>query len=197
MKIAIVHYWLVQMRGGERVVEALCEMFPKADVFAHVYDPDQVSPSIRLHNVRTTFIARLPFARRLYQAYLPLMPIALEQLDLRDYDLVISSELGPAKGVLTRPDACHICYCHTPMRYIWNMYSEYSQGSNPILRAFIPLIAHRLRQWDGLSAARVDHFVANSRNVAQRVQKYYRRHAAGYSSACRHRPVQAGTSRCR
>jgi glycosyltransferase involved in cell wall biosynthesis len=175
MKVAIVHYWLVQMRGGEKVVEALCEMFPDADIFTHAYDPAQISPTIRRHRVRTTFIGRLPGAARLYQAYLPLMPLALEQLDLRDYDLVISTESGPAKGVLTRPDACHVCYCHTPMRYVWNMYTEYRDSANPLLRAIIPLIASYLRKWDVLSAARVDSFVANSHNVARRVAKYYRR----------------------
>jgi glycosyltransferase involved in cell wall biosynthesis len=175
MKVAIVHYWLVQMRGGEKVIEALCEMFPDADIFTHAYDPTRISPTIRRHRVKTTLIGRLPRASRLYQAYLPLMPLALEQLDLRAYDLVISSESGPAKGILTRPDACHICYCHTPMRYIWNMYSEYQATANPLLRLLFPLIAGRLRAWDVLSAARVDHFVANSRNVAQRISKYYRR----------------------
>ena len=173
MKVAIIHYWLVQMRGGEKVIEALCEMFPDADIFTHAYDPTQISPTIRRHRVRTTFIGRLPRAR-LYQAYLPLMPLALEQLDLREYDLVISSESGPAKGVLTRPDACHICYCHTPMRYIWNMYTEYRETANPLVRAVIPIIASRLRQWDGVGC-RVDYFVANSHNVSQRIAKYYRR----------------------
>ncbi|HEX2942127.1 MAG TPA: glycosyltransferase [Rhodopila sp.] len=177
MKVAIVHYWLVQMRGGEKVVEALCNMFPDADVFTHVYDPAQISPAIRRHNVRTTLISRLPYPRRLYQAYLPLMPIALEQLDLREYDLVISSESGPAKGVLTRPDACHICYCHTPMRYIWNMYTEYRLQAHPLVRPLLPMLTHSLRNWDAVSAARVDSFVANSRNVAQRIKKYYRRDA--------------------
>src|SRR3712207_4264647 len=125
MKVAIIHYWLVGMRGGEKVLEALCELFPDADLFTHVHAEDAVSQTIKRHRVRTTFIGRLPLARRLYKSYLPLMPLALEQLDLSDYDLIISSESGPAKGVLTRPDALHVCYCHTPMRYIWNMYHEY------------------------------------------------------------------------
>ena len=116
MKVAIVHYWLVGMRGGESVVEALCEMFPQADIFTHVCCAERISERIKRHRIRTTFIARLPFASRLYKRYLPLMPFALEQLDLRDYDLVISSESGPAKGVIARPDAVHVCYCHTPMR---------------------------------------------------------------------------------
>lgn len=177
MKVAIVHYWLVGMRGGEKVIEALCEMFPDADIFTHVYDPQAVSATIRRHKVRTSFIAWLPQARRRYQSYLPLMPRALEEFDLRQYDLVISSESGPAKGVITRPDAVHICYCHTPMRYLWNMYHDYRAGAAVLKRIAISFFAHRLRQWDIASAARVDHFAANSRNVAHRVLKYYRRDA--------------------
>jgi glycosyltransferase involved in cell wall biosynthesis len=177
MRVAIVHYWLVNMRGGERVLEALCELFPEADIFTHVYAPDRISETIRRHRVRTTFVAKLPWACRLYQSYLPLMPLALEQLDLREYDLVISSESGPAKGVLTRPDALHVCYCHTPMRYVWNMYQEYREGLPGMKRWAMSLLLHKIRQWDVSSAARVDHFVANSYNVARRIRKYYRRDA--------------------
>ncbi len=177
MRVAIVHYWLVNMRGGERVLEALCELYPDADIFTHVYAPDRVSETIRRHRVQTTLIGKLPGARRFYQSYLPLMPFALEQLDLRAYDLVISSESGPAKGVLTRPDALHICYCHTPMRYVWSMYQEYREGLSGLKRWLMAGLLHRIRQWDVTSAARVDHFVANSHNVARRIRKYYRREA--------------------
>jgi glycosyltransferase involved in cell wall biosynthesis len=177
MRVAIIHYWLVNMRGGERVLEALCELYPEADIFTHVYAPDRVSETIRRHRVQTTLIGKLPGARRFYQSYLPLMPFALEQLDLRAYDLVISSESGPAKGVLTRPDALHICYCHTPMRYVWSMYQEYREGLSGLKRWLMAGVLHRIRQWDVTSAARVDHFVANSHNVARRIRKYYRREA--------------------
>ncbi len=142
MRVAIVHYWLVGMRGGEKVVEALCRLFPQADIFTHVYKPEAVSDAIRGRDVRTTFINRLPRAARLYKHYLPLMPMALERLDLRDYDLVISSESGPAKGILPRPDALHVCYCHSPMRYIWNMFQEYHAGSSPAVRAAMGPFAH-------------------------------------------------------
>lgn len=175
MKIAIIHYWLVGMRGGEKVLESLCEMFPEADIFTHAYKPEAISPTIRAHRITTTFIGRLPFATRLYQAYLPFMPLALEQLDLREYDLVISSESGPAKGVLTRPDAMHVCYCHSPMRYVWNMFHDYRRRVPQPLRSLIPFIAHRLRNWDFISAARVDHFIANSRNIEDQIWKFYRR----------------------
>src|ERR1700712_2356121 len=153
MKVAIIHYWLLQMRGGEKVVEALCEMFPDADIFTHAYDPAKVSPVIRRHRIQTTFVGKLPRAAKMYQAYLPLMPFALEQLDLRTYDLVISSEAGPAKGVLTRPDACHICYCHTPMRYVWSMYQEYREGLSGLKLWVMAGLLQPLRQWDVTSAS--------------------------------------------
>jgi glycosyltransferase involved in cell wall biosynthesis len=175
MKVALVHYWLVSMRGGEKVLEELCHLFPDADIFTHVYRPEVVSPVIRRHSVRTTLIGGLPFARKLYKNYLPLMPMALEQLDLRDYDFVISSESGPAKGVLTRPDTLHICYCHTPMRYIWNMYLDYRQSVSPVLRPLMTWIAGSLRHSDQYSANRVDLFLANSNNVSRQIRKYYRR----------------------
>ncbi len=177
MKVAIVHYWLIGMRGGEKVVEALCEIFPEADIYTHVYDRTTISDTINRHRVFTTFIQNLPQAKKRYQQYLPLMPFALEQLDLRSYDLVISSESGPAKGVVTAADALHICYCHTPMRYLWDMYHDYRQGAGWLTRLLMPFFAHYLRMWDQLSANRVDYFIANSYYVAQRIQKHYRRPA--------------------
>lgn len=177
MKVAIVHYWLVGMRGGEKVVEALCDLFPQADIFTHVYAADAVSEKIRGMRVKTTFINSLPRSRHLYKKYLPLMPIALEQLDLRDYDLVISSEAGPAKGILPPPAALHLCYCHSPMRYIWNMYHEYRETTGTLTRAVMPLLAHYLRAWDVAAVARVDRYVANSRTVATRIHRYWGRDA--------------------
>lgn len=177
MKVAIVHYWLVGMRGGEKVIEALCEMFPDATLFTHVYDPEAVSPVIRRHRVVTTFIDSLPRARRWYQRYLPLMPMALEQLDLRGYDLIISSESGPAKGVIVPPGSLHLCYCHTPMRYLWDMYPDYLAGAGRVTRWLMRPMAHYLRMWDLATAFRVDHFVANSRFVGSRIAKFYRRDA--------------------
>jgi len=177
MKVAIVHYWLVGMRGGEKVLDSLCDLYPDADIFTHVFRPGEVSETIRKHSVRTTFIDRLPFAHRHYQKYLPLMPLALEQLDLGRYDLVISSESGPAKGVLTRPDALHVCYCHTPMRYLWTAYHEYLASAGPLIRPVMPYLTHRLRLWDIATAGRVDHFIANSANVARRIWRVYRREA--------------------
>jgi glycosyltransferase involved in cell wall biosynthesis len=174
-RIAIIHYWLVRMRGGERVLERLIRLFPTADIFTHVYDPKNISAEIRAQTVRTTFIQRLPGAVLYYQRYLPLMPIALESLDLRNYDLILSCESGPAKGVIPPPDALHLCYCHSPMRYIWDHYTEYLKAADPVTRAVLPWAFHNLRQWDAASAARVDHFMANSRFVQRRIEKAYRR----------------------
>lgn len=178
MRVAIVHYWLVRMRGGEKVLEELCELFPEADIFTHVYDADRISAKLRRHKITTTYIARLPFARTLYQKYLPLMPSALEELDLTGYDLVISSESGPAKGVITHPNAVHICYCHSPMRYLWDQYHIYRGASGRLTRLVMSLTMPFLRAWDVASAAHVDHFVANSTFIARRIAKVYRRDSA-------------------
>lgn len=178
MKVALVHYWLVNMAGGEKVLEALCRLYPQADIFTHVVDREKLLPEFRRHKISTTFINSLPASRRLYKKYLPLMPHALEQLDLTDYDLVISSESGPAKGVITRPDCLHVCYCHTPMRYLWDNWPAYMRSTGRLSRLAMRLLLPSLRQWDCLSAQRVDHFVANSRHVARRIRKYWRREAA-------------------
>ncbi len=188
MRIAIVHYWLVGMRGGESVVEALCEMFPDADIFTHVVDREAISSRLRQHRISTSFIARLPRAVKAYRTYLPLMPLALEQLDMRRYDLIISSESGPAKGIVPPAEAVHVCYCHSPMRYIWNMYADYRAGAGLLTRMAMPALAHYLRAWDHSSAARVDQFVANSSCVATRIRKYYRR-----DSIVVHPPVDTGS----
>lgn len=174
-KVAIIHYWLVGMRGGEKVIEALCRMFPDADIFTHVAVPEQLSDTLRGHRIIQTSVGRLPFAPKLYQKYLPLMPRALEEIDLSGYDLVISSEAGPAKGVIAPPDAPHLCYCHSPMRYLWDQYHVYRDGAGPLTRLMMPPLAAKLRQWDVTSAARVDGFAANSSHVAARIQKYWRR----------------------
>ena len=177
MKIAIIHYWLVGMRGGEKVLESLCEIYPQADIFTHVYDPGNISDVINKHKINTTFINKLPLAKRIYQAYLPLMPLALEQLDLRDYDLIISSESGPAKGIIPPPNAVHISYVHTPMRYVWDMYPDYRESAGLVKKYLMLPIIHYLRIWDVSTASRVDEFVANSNFVKKRLARYYHRDA--------------------
>jgi glycosyltransferase involved in cell wall biosynthesis len=163
------------MRGGEKVVEALCRMYPDADVFTHVYKPAAISPAITSHRVTTSFVSRLPFAVEKYRSYLPLMPLATEQFDLRGYDLIISSESGPAKGVIPPPHALHVCYCHSPMRYVWNMFHDYRDAGGWLTKLLMPPIAHYVRNWDAISATRVHAFAANSSNVARRLRTYYGR----------------------
>lgn len=175
MKVAIVHYWLTGWRGGERVLEALLRLYPGADVYCHVADPALLARRLPGVRVRETFIGRLPFARRLCRFYLPLMPRALEALDLQDYDLVISSESGPAKGIIKRPDALHVCYCHSPMRYLWDLAPVYRRELGFVKGALLSLFSPSLRVWDATSAMRVDGFVANSAFVADRIRAWYRR----------------------
>jgi len=177
MKTAIVHYWLVNIRGGEKVVEALLEMYPDADIFTHVYDPEAVKNLVKERRVFTSRINKLPFAKKLYPLYMPLMPKALMDFDLQGYDLVISSESGPAKGVVPNPNAFHACYCHSPMRYLWDMYHEYFRGAKFFVRHFMKRLIPNLRLWDVMSANMVDCFIANSNYVKKRIKRYYNREA--------------------
>jgi glycosyltransferase involved in cell wall biosynthesis len=178
-RVALVHYWLVRRRGGERVLEALAELFPQADIFTLIMDPKSLGGTLPGRKIYTSFLQRLPGIHRHYQKLLPLVPLALESFNLQGYDLVISSESGPAKGVITGSRTCHICYCHTPMRYLWDMYFDYrdSAGGGALGRLGFSVVSHYLRLWDHASASRVDHFVANSHNVAARIWKTYRRSA--------------------
>lgn len=176
-KLALVHYWLTGMRGGEKVVESICNLFPDIDIYTLVYNKDKISETINKHKIYTSFIQKFPFAKKKYQTYLPFMPVAIEQFNLSDYDIVISSESGIAKGVLTRPETCHFCYCHTPMRYLWNMYFDYLKNENIrfLKRKYIERCFNNLRVWDLATASRVDYFISNSKNVKKRILKYYRR----------------------
>jgi glycosyltransferase involved in cell wall biosynthesis len=179
LRVALVHYWFMRRRGGERVVETLAEMFPQADIFALVMDPAWQETTFRAHKVTTSFLQRLPGAKRYYRKLLPLFPFAVEQFRLDDYDLVISSESGPAKGVITGAKTCHICYCFTPMRYLWDMYHQYRAGKGMgfISRAFFSMAAHYVRLWDLATASRVAYVATLSHHVASRIRKHYRRDA--------------------
>jgi glycosyltransferase involved in cell wall biosynthesis len=174
MRAAIVHYWLLNRRGGEKVLDALCRLLPDADIFTLFCDPQALSPEVRRHRIATSFLNPL---RRFYRTMLPLMPMALESFDLRGYDLVVSSESGPAKGVITASSTRHVCYCHTPMRYLWDLYPAYRNEwtGSPWKRAAMTPLTNYLRLWDFASAQRVDLFIANSRNVSTRIWKTYRR----------------------
>ena len=179
MRVALIHDWLVGMRGGERVVEAFCELFPDADLFTLVHIPGACSRTIERMRIRTSFIDRLPFARESHRHWLPFFPHAIETFDLTGFDLVLSSSHCVAKGVIAPMSAVHVCYVHTPMRYLWDQYPEYfgSGRAGLLTRAGMRLCSTFLRTWDEASANRVDLFIANSFNVAARVEKRYRREA--------------------
>jgi len=177
VKVAIVHYWLVTWRGGEKVLEQILKLYPEADIFTHVVSNEIKEKHFGSHNVFTTFISRLPLSNKFYQKYLPFMPYALEQLDLSEYDLVISSESGPAKNLITGPDSIHICYCHSPMRYAWDMYHLYMQEVGWLTKLLMKPLLHYMRFADRASADRVDFFIANSSFIARRIRKCYRREA--------------------
>ena len=173
-----MHDWLTGMRGGERCLEVFCELFPDADLFTLLHVPGSVSPLIERRSVETSFIQRLPNAPARYRSYLPLFPAAVSRFDLRGYDLILSSSHAVAKSVRVPPGALHVCYCFTPMRYVWDLYGEYFGRSAGVLtRAVMPPVAALLRRWDRRTAARVHHFVAISRFVADRIRRAYGRAA--------------------
>lgn len=175
---AIVHYWLVADRGGELVLRQLLQHHPDADLYTHVYDPIEIRAIIGDRPLPlTTSIAKLPFAKRLYPLYTPLMPSALEHLDMAAYDLIISCEAGPSKWVIPAPNARHICYIHSPMRYLWDQRHLYRNKVPALGRPLFDVVTDRMRMQDVISSTRVDQFVANSTFVAKRVEKYYRREA--------------------
>lgn len=181
LRIAIVHEWLTTYAGAERVLEQLLLCFPNADLFSVVdFVPDDQRAFLQGKKPRTTFIQRLPFAKTRYRAYLSLMPLAIEQLDLSDYDLIISSNHAVAKGVITGPTQLHLSYVYSPMRYAWELQHQYLQqaGLQSGLKSWLARYQlHRLRIWDQSTANRVDAFITLSNFVAGRIRKFYRREA--------------------
>lgn len=176
MRVAIVHDFLIQMGGAERVVEALHAMYPEAPVYTSAYAPDSMPANFRSWDIRTSFIQKLPYKRLSHRLALFLYPMAFESFDLRGYDVVISSSSAFAKGVVTEPSTIHICYTHTPMRFAWNSHEYLERERMPLpLRPFLMPVLHRLRTWDAVASARVDRFVANSNVVRSRIEKFYRR----------------------
>lgn len=177
MKVALVHDHLVQYGGAEKVLKVMQDIFPEAPVYTLLYDPKSMGNDFIKKDIRTSFIQNLPWGTKKYQWYLPLMPSAVESHDLSEYDLVLSSTSSLAKGVITSPKTLHICYCHTPTRFLWTDTHSYLRELkvNRLIKKIIPLYLTWLRKWDRLAADRVDYFVANSNNVAERINKYYRR----------------------
>lgn len=177
MRVALVHDWLTGMRGGEKCLEAVAELFPDAPLYTLVHHPGSVSEALERHPIHTSFIQRLPGARRRHQRYLPLFPAAIEQFDLSGYDLVISLSHCVAKGARVAPGATHVCYCFTPMRYVWEMYDAYwgPEVAGPLTRAVMPALAAWLRRWDVATVPRVHHFLTDCENVRQRIRTTYGR----------------------
>jgi glycosyltransferase involved in cell wall biosynthesis len=180
LRVALVHDWLNGMRGGEKVLDALCERYPEADVFTLFYVPGTVSDTIARHRIVTSGLQRLPFAQTHYRRYLPLYPTAIEQFNLDGYDLVISSSHCAAKAVIAPGRARHLCYCHSPMRYAWDQFDAYfgpeRVGTAASRWLYRPML-NRLARWDAATASRVGRFVANSAHVAGRIRRYYNREA--------------------
>jgi len=175
LRVAVVHDWLNGFRGGEQVLDAVLEVFPQAELFTLFYTPGTLNSRIENRPIHTSFLNSIPGAQRFYRFLLPLFPMAIEKIDVQEFDLVISTSHCVAKGIIPRPNALHICYSFTPMRYAWDRYSDYFAKS--FLQPFIYPFLHYLRTWDVSSSARVDYFLTLSRWVKQRIKKYYRREA--------------------
>lgn len=181
MKVAIIQEWLVTVGGSDKVVKAILDVFPKADIYTLVAKKDVCDElGIPWEKVHTSFIQKMPLGTKKHRAYLPLFPFAIEQFDLRGYDVIISSSHCVAKGVLTKADQLHICYCHSPIRYCWDMYNEYLEESH-LDKGFkswlVRLMLHPIRQFDAITGSRVDYYISNSDYVGQRIRKTYRRKA--------------------
>lgn len=176
MKIALVHDHLAQDGGAEKVLQAFQEIWPDAPTYVVVHDPKSANPVFSKRDIRTSFLQRWPLGVKRYQWYFPLMPTAVESYDLMEYDVVLSSTASFAKGVITRPDTLHICYCHTPTRYLWSDTHSYVQEVNApgIVKWTLPFFLTYIRLWDKMAADRVDQFIANSKVVKERIAKYYK-----------------------
>lgn len=181
-KVAIVHEWLVDHSGSEKVLEQMLQVFPQADLFSMVeFLPEHLKYFIQHKSVKTSFIQKLPFSKKKYRNYLPLMPFAVEQFDVSAYDVVISNSHAVAKGVISHSNQLHICYCHSPIRYAWDLYHQYLRESNldqGIKGLFAKLFLHYIRSWDLNTVNRIDYFIANSNYIAQRIKKVYNRKAS-------------------
>src|SRR3954463_5064469 len=176
-RVALVHDFLLDIRGAERVFAAICDLYPEADVFTAVYDEAGTEGRFSHRRVNTSFLQRLRPTARTFRALLPLYPYAMESLDLSGYDLVISSSSAWAHGVIVDEGAVHVCYCHNPFRYAWNAREDTLRGRGPLARAGLGVVFQRWRQWDWIAAQRVDRYVANSELTARRVSRYFTRDA--------------------
>jgi len=176
MKIALIHDHLAQDGGAEKVLAAFLEIWPEAPVFVVVYNKNKANKIFLKNDIRTSFIQSLPFGIKKYKWYLPLYPAAVENYDLSEFDVILSSNSAFAKGIITRPNTLHICYCHTPTRFLWSDTHSYIKelGVTSVVKKFLPLFLSNIRIWDRLAAERVDKFIANSALVQNRIKKYYK-----------------------
>ena len=175
MKVALVHDYLNQYGGAERVLEAFCQIFPKAPIYTLLYDKEKTGWAFENRRIQTSFLQKIPLLKSHHRPFLMFMPLAIEQFDLSQYDLVLSDSASYAKGVITSPKTLHICYCHTPIRYAWDDSHRYIEefGYPGLVKKFIPFFMNYIRLWDEQAALRVDKFIANSQFVAKRIKKYY------------------------
>jgi glycosyltransferase involved in cell wall biosynthesis len=174
-RVALVHHWLMSMRGGEKTLEAIARLIPDAPIFTMLANVEALSDELRCRQIRTSFLQRLPGAKALHRRFLPLYPAAARSLDATGFDVVVCSDASVAKGIRTSPDALIICYCHSPMRYVWDLYDEYRARTGFLQRAVLAALVPRLREWDRRAADRVTAFVANSHHVAGRIARHYGR----------------------
>jgi glycosyltransferase involved in cell wall biosynthesis len=190
VRIAIVHHWFVTRGGGERVAECIASLFPEAEIFTLLADTPGIPDGLQERRIHTSFLQRLPLAKKYHRHMMPLYPAATESLDLRGFDLVISSDSGPVKGVRTDAGAIHICYCHSPMRYLYDGYESYRAQMGPLTRTLFSATASRVRAWDEKAAQQVTHFIANSEYVSKRIERFY-----GRESTVIHPPIDLHRAR--
>lgn len=185
MRLAIVHDWLTNMGGAERLIINFKELYPKSPIYTSIYNPENLDEELKDIDVRTSFLQNKKNSKTNHQRYFPLMPMAFESFDLNEYDIVLSSSTSCAKGVITNPDTMHVCYCNSPMRYGWEFYYEYTKDIGKLKKTLVKYLMHYMKIWDVSSSKRVDYFIANSENVAKRIWKHYRRESVVIHPAVR------------
>ncbi len=178
------HHWFLAMSGGEKVCEAICEILDAPDLYSIVADTESLSPTLKKSTLKTSFIQKLPKAQKYYRYYAALFPLAVESFDLSSYDLVISSDSSVVKGIKTQPETCHICFCHSPMRYAWNAFHDYTREFGTFKKGLASIVMSYLAVYDYAASARVDYFAAPSETSRKRIKKYYRRDAVVIHPPC-------------
>ncbi|MFA6222553.1 MAG: glycosyltransferase [Desulfomonilaceae bacterium] len=184
LRVALAHHWFLTMAGGEKVCEAICEILDAPDLYSIVADTGSMSPTLKKSALKTSFIQKLPKAQKYYRYFAALFPLAVESFDLSSYDLVISSDSSVVKGIKTLPETCHICFCHSPMRYAWNAFHDYTREFGTFKKGLASVVMSYLAVYDHTASARVDYFAAPSETSRKRIKKYYRRDAVVIHPPC-------------